>query len=151
MTGDGPVTPVPRLAAGRIDRGADAEQVHLIERLGAGRWRTRCPAGGNRGRDLLPPVNASPTLAPIDCAGCLDCAGDLVRVVNVVVGEQLAELARAGNLVKAFLAWATLDTRLDDGGVVLAIYAGSTRLHPVTSAERNGLLARWLETRRKYP
>jgi hypothetical protein len=150
MTGDGtpPTALVPRMAAGKLDRGADAGRIHLIERQRDGRWRARCPAGDHGGPHR---AQARPTLSPIDCDGCLAGDGDLVRVVNVIIGEQLAELTRAAALVEAFLDWAAIDTGLDQGGAVLAIYAGGTRLHPVVSDERRGLVGRWVQTRREYP
>lgn len=54
-------------------------------------------------------------------------------------------------VVEAFLAWAATDDGIDEGGVVLAVYAGAARLHPVRADERDKLIARWLETRRRYP
>lgn len=143
-----PHQPTPKRAAGRVDSGPEAGMVHLIWRnRDDEQWRTACPAGGIGGKRR----QARPSLELIDCAGCARQEAALVGVVNRLVGEQLAELGHARGLVEAFLAWAATDDGLDDGGVVLAVYAGATRLHPVRADERDKLIARWLEARRRYP
>jgi hypothetical protein len=146
-----PVELTPRWAAGRVASGPDAHLVHLISRRGDGddaRWRTACPAGGvgtGRGRQV------TPALELVDCGGCYRAEANLVQVVNGLVGDQLAELGRARELVEAFLAWAATDDGLDPGGVVLGVYAGDVRLHAVRPDERAKLIDRWLDTRRRYP
>jgi hypothetical protein len=140
---------LPRWAAGRVASGSEAHLVHLVTRYGEPvRWRTACPASRASKAGVR---QVTPALELVDCSGCHAKEPRLVEVVNKLIGEQLAELAHARDLVAAFLDWAGTDDGLDEGGVVLAVYAGGTKLHPVRADEREKLIARWLEARRRYP
>lgn len=139
---------LPR-AAGVVVSGPGAEHVHLVFRQDTG-WVTACPASAG-GRDGSWGRQVRPALELIDCPVCTAEAGDLVAAVNRGVSRQQQYEAAARKVVVEFLQWAAAEYPLDEGGAVLAIYAGSTRLHPLRTEERAQAVDLWLAARRRYP
>lgn len=139
------VADLPR-AAGRVDSGRGAAYVHLVFQLDGG-WVTACPAdfegldGAGEGRQVRQ------VLAPVDCGVCLVDARDLVDAVNREVAERQQGDALAAGLVTAFLRWAAQE--YPEGGAVLAVYDGGTRLHAMRPDERERAIALWLEATRE--
>lgn len=137
----------PRGAA-RVDSGPGAPHVHLAFLLGIGGWATACPAdyagldGAGEGRQVRPVLDL------IDCPVCLT-AGKQVTLANREVAERQHRDALSRGILTAFLRWAAEEH--PDGGAVLAVYAGGTRLHAMRPDERARAVELWLEATRERP
>jgi len=136
--------------AGRVESGPGARWVHLVLDLGiGGGWSTACPADFV-GLDTAGPGRQVREVAElIDCPQCMAAGGRQVGAVNREVAERGQRDALARGIVTAFLRWAAEEH--PEGGVALAVYAGSTRLHPMRPDERDRAIDLWLEATRERP
>lgn len=138
-------------AAGRVGSGPGRAYAHLVFLLGDGGWATACPAdyagldGAGEGRQVRPALDL------VDCPDCLADGGELVDAVNRVVVGQMQREAEARALLTRFFDWAASECPVGDGGAVLAVYDGGTRLHPMKPDERARAVEAWLESARRYP
>lgn len=134
---------------GRVDSGPDAAAVHLAVLLGGTRWTTACPAdyvgldGAGETRQVRPVHEL------VDCPTCITEARDQVREVNELVNDAASRDALARGIVTAFLRWAAEE--YPDGGAMLAVYAGTTRLHAMRADERARAVEMWIEATRERP
>lgn len=135
-------------AAGRVDSGPGEAYVHLVFLLPgpAQVWVTACPADMGDG---LWARSVRPELALVDCPVCLAGAGGLVSAVNRDVAERQWAEATSRELLAGFIDWAAAE--YPDGGAVLAVYDGGTRLYAMRPDERARAVELWLESRRVYP
>lgn len=140
--------------AGRVDSGPGAPYVHLAFLvLGEDGWATACPAdaGGVAPDAVGDPWGRQvrPALARIDCGACIVDARDLVDEVNRAVAEAIAAEEGARAVLARFFDWAA--TEYPEGGAVLAVYAGDTRLHPTRLDERRRVVDAYLAAERRFP
>lgn len=119
--------------------------VHLVVKLGhdVWRWATRCPAdvdGLRAGIDQ--PRAVVPVLESITCRACQEADADLVVGVDAMTKVIVRRQMRVAGDVLSFLKFAR-----DELGLVLADYAGGTRLKAYPSASDQEFVQRWLAQR----
>lgn len=136
--------------AGRVESGTGRRFVHLVFHLADAGWATACPADFEGLDGAGPGRQVRPVLDLVDCPACLT-AGEQVDAVNAVVAGQLRREAEARELLAGFFRWAASECPIGDGGAVLAVYDGGTRLHPMTPDERARAVELWVESTRRYP
>lgn len=144
-----PAADTPPRYPGRVESGPGAAYAHLAFLLGDSGWATAC-SGDTGGGDPWG-RQVRPVFALVDCPDCLSDDRDLVDAVNREVAERQRREAMARELLLGFLRWSAEEYPVGEGGAVLALYAGGTRLHAMRAAERERAVDLWLESSRPRP